>query len=64
METYLNAVSQFLSGDVSVVGALGDFVAAGSGSLASRITDAGREFRGASFATGEPRCIGTLEVWK
>ena len=43
----------FVSGDISVVGALGDFVVAGSGSLASRVTDAAREFRGASFATGE-----------
>ena len=40
-------------GDISVVGALGDFVVAGSGCLASRVTDAGKEFRGASFATGQ-----------
>jgi hypothetical protein len=53
-------------GDISVVAALGDFVVAGTGSLASKIPDAGREFRGVSFATGKDErhetCCQTLPV--
>ena len=45
-----------------MVGALGDFVVAGSGSLASRVTDAAKEFRGASFATGQTLLSDTFLV--
>lgn len=41
------------SGDVGVVGALGDYMIAGAGALDSEVTPADTEHRGVSFATGK-----------
>ncbi len=48
-----SASSRFTSiGDIRVVGAVGDFMMAGTGALAEELSESGTDFRGASFATG------------
>lgn len=46
------------TGDIKIVGALGDHLISGTGALANSITNAGEEFRGVSFATGKHRFEG------
>ncbi len=44
-----------LTGDIRVVGAMGDFMVAGTGALAEELSESGTDFRGTSFVTGEKK---------
>ena len=41
------------TGDIKLVGTLGDFLASGSGAHAQEISDSGTDYRGASFLSGQ-----------
>ena len=50
------------TGDIRVVGSLGDYVLSASGALSSQVTNAGDEFKEVALATGKKSYTGAKLV--